>query len=84
MSVPGVLPAKMVVKMILSRGRNQTGKPKEETEKEMSWGRKMGCTPSGAPGPNLGEGKKKEMEQTETSQKVLFLRDALRHWERMS
>lgn len=49
MSVPGVLPAKMVVKMILSRGRNQTGKPKEETEKGMYWGRKMGCTPSGAP-----------------------------------
>ncbi|XP_060010592.1 SOSS complex subunit C isoform X6 [Lagenorhynchus albirostris] len=31
------------------RGRNQTGKPKEETEKGMYWGRKMGCTPSGAP-----------------------------------
>lgn len=39
-SVPGVLPAKMVVKMPLRRGRNQTDS-KDEKEKYMYWRRKM-------------------------------------------
>lgn len=61
MSVPGVFPAKTGVKMLLSRGRTDRGK-QEEKEKTY-WGRKTGRAPPGALGPNLGEGKKKKMEQ---------------------
>lgn len=40
--------------------------------------------PSGAPGLNPGEGKKTEMEQVETTRKVLVMRDPLKHLEMMA
>lgn len=57
--VPGVFPAKLVIKMLPSKGRNKTGKLKGREGNVL--GKKMGA-PSGAPGLNLGEGKKKEMD----------------------
>lgn len=47
MSVSGVSPAKIVVKMLLSRGRMKQGNCKKEKEKERWWGRKTEHTPQG-------------------------------------
>lgn len=83
MTVPGVFPAKLVIKMLPSKGRNKTGKLKERKGKGNLLGRKMSA-PSGAPGLNRGEGKKTEMELVETTRKVLVMRDTLKHLEMMA
>lgn len=60
MPVPGVFPAKLVIKMLPSKERKKTEKLNGREGKGNVLG-KMGV-PSGAPGLNLGEGKKKKME----------------------
>lgn len=81
-SVPGVFPAKMVVKVVLSRAGN-----KMETEQKQ----KRKCAEEGRQAAHLlglqvliWESEKKEVEQTETSQKALVVRETLRHRETMS
>lgn len=56
MSVPAVLPAQTVVKMLLSRGRTEPGKQKGRKGKGSVLGKEDGAYTSGTPGPNLGEG----------------------------